>query len=69
MCTYINKPTRPGCEICGEERPDNYEVPHIYQPDQQEVLRIQREELAILQYEQVTTRSPDVIFGLTPNLD
>lgn len=66
MCTYINKPTRPGCEICGGERPQDYQVPHVYQPDQQESLRIQQEELAMLQYEQVTTRIPDVIFNLTP---
>uniref|UniRef100_UPI0037E910FB ranBP-type and C3HC4-type zinc finger-containing protein 1 n=1 Tax=Semicossyphus pulcher TaxID=241346 RepID=UPI0037E910FB len=52
MCTYVNKPTRPGCEMCGGERPDGYEVPNIYQPDQQEVLRIQQEQLAMLQYEQ-----------------
>ncbi|XP_039971788.1 ranBP-type and C3HC4-type zinc finger-containing protein 1 isoform X2 [Xiphias gladius] len=52
MCTYVNKPTRPGCEMCGEERPEDYEVPDIYQPDQQEILRIQQEKLAMLQYEQ-----------------
>ncbi|XP_019952384.1 ranBP-type and C3HC4-type zinc finger-containing protein 1 [Paralichthys olivaceus] len=52
QCTYVNKPTRPGCEMCGGEQPEDYEVPAIYQPDQQEVLRIQKEQLAILQYEQ-----------------
>ncbi len=40
--------------MCGGERPEDYEVPNIYQPDQQEVLRIQQEQLATLQYEQVT---------------
>ena len=54
MCTYLNKPTRPGCEICGGDRPDGYQVPDIYKPDEQEVLRIQQEQLATLQYEQVT---------------
>ncbi|KAM4587263.1 ranBP-type and C3HC4-type zinc finger-containing protein 1 [Odontesthes bonariensis] len=53
MCTYVNKPTRPGCEICGGERPEDYKVPDIYQPDEEEVLRIQQEQLAMLQYEQV----------------
>ncbi|XP_070758653.1 ranBP-type and C3HC4-type zinc finger-containing protein 1 [Enoplosus armatus] len=52
MCTFVNKPTRPGCEMCGGERPEDYEVPDIYQPDQQEILRIQQEQLATLQYEQ-----------------
>lgn len=40
--------------MCGEERPEDYKVPDIYQPDQQEVIRIQQEELAVMQYEQVT---------------
>ncbi|KAI3369881.1 hypothetical protein L3Q82_024690, partial [Scortum barcoo] len=52
MCTYVNKPTRPGCEMCGEERPEDYEVPNIYNPDEEEVLRLQQEQLAMLQYEQ-----------------
>ncbi|XP_030586030.1 ranBP-type and C3HC4-type zinc finger-containing protein 1 [Archocentrus centrarchus] len=52
MCTYVNKPTRPGCEICGGERPAEYTVPDIYQPDEDEIKRIQQEELAMLQYEQ-----------------
>ncbi|XP_029947087.1 ranBP-type and C3HC4-type zinc finger-containing protein 1 [Salarias fasciatus] len=52
MCTFVNKPTRPGCEMCGGERPQGYQVPDIYQPDPQEVQRLQQEELAILQYEQ-----------------
>ncbi|TMS18966.1 RanBP-type and C3HC4-type zinc finger-containing protein 1 [Larimichthys crocea] len=51
-CTFMNKPTRPGCEMCGGERPEDYQVPNIYQPDPQEVLRIQQEQLAMLQYEQ-----------------
>ncbi|MED6278164.1 hypothetical protein CHARACLAT_020858 [Characodon lateralis] len=52
MCTYVNKPTRPGCEMCGGDRPQDYEVPDIYQPDQEEVLRIEQEQLAVLQYEE-----------------
>lgn len=40
--------------MCGEERPEDYKVPDIYQPDPQEVIRIQQEELAMMQYEQVT---------------
>lgn len=46
--------------MCGEERPQDYEVPNIYRPDQQEVSRIQQEELAVLQYAQVTTRTPEI---------
>lgn len=52
QCTFVNKPTRPGCEICSADRPDNYEVPDIYQPDQQESLRIQQERMALLQFEE-----------------
>ncbi|XP_012696513.1 ranBP-type and C3HC4-type zinc finger-containing protein 1 [Clupea harengus] len=51
MCTFLNKPTRPGCEICGCERPAGYKVPAAYQPDKDEVLRIQQEQAARLQYE------------------
>lgn len=54
MCTFLNKPTRPGCEMCGGERPEDYLVPDIYQPDHEEVRRLQQEQLALLQYEQVT---------------
>uniref|UniRef100_A0A8C5I0T3 RanBP-type and C3HC4-type zinc finger-containing protein 1 n=1 Tax=Gouania willdenowi TaxID=441366 RepID=A0A8C5I0T3_GOUWI len=51
-CTFVNKPTRPGCEMCGDERPEDYQVPNIYQPDQAEALRLEQEQLALLQYEQ-----------------
>ncbi|CAM4658593.1 hypothetical protein PO909_027426 [Leuciscus waleckii] len=51
-CTYLNKPTRPGCEMCSTARPENYTVPDLYQPDQAETRRLQQEELARLQYEQ-----------------
>ncbi|KAM8916852.1 ranBP-type and C3HC4-type zinc finger-containing protein 1 isoform 1-T1 [Spinachia spinachia] len=52
MCTFVNKPTRPGCEMCGADRPDDYQVPDVYQPDQQELLRIQQESLAVALYEE-----------------
>lgn len=51
-CTYVNKPTRPGCEMCGGERPVEYHIPEVYLPDQEEIHRIQQEELAMLQYRQ-----------------
>lgn len=62
MCTYVNKPTRPGCEMCGGDRPEGYEVPDFYQPDQQEVLRIQQEQLAVLQYEQAQQEEREMNF-------
>ncbi|XP_056130191.1 ranBP-type and C3HC4-type zinc finger-containing protein 1 isoform X2 [Lampris incognitus] len=52
QCTYLNKPTRPGCEMCGGARPEEYQVPNIYQPDLEETVRLQKEELATLQYQQ-----------------
>ncbi|XP_013864061.1 ranBP-type and C3HC4-type zinc finger-containing protein 1 [Austrofundulus limnaeus] len=51
LCTYVNKPTRPGCEICGGDRPEDYKVPDIYQPDQDEIQRLEQEQMALLQYE------------------
>ncbi|KAI4879778.1 hypothetical protein NFI96_023230 [Prochilodus magdalenae] len=52
QCTYVNKPTRPGCEMCSAERPTTYRVPDLYQPDEDEIVRLQQEQLASLQYEQ-----------------
>lgn len=53
QCTYLNKPTRPGCEMCGGDPPMDYKIPDIYQPDQDEILRIEAENLSILMYQQV----------------
>ncbi|XP_056293591.1 ranBP-type and C3HC4-type zinc finger-containing protein 1 [Pseudoliparis swirei] len=52
VCTFVNKPTRPGCEMCGGDRPEDYQVPDVYQPDKEEVHRLRQETLATLQYEQ-----------------
>ncbi|XP_052009371.1 ranBP-type and C3HC4-type zinc finger-containing protein 1-like isoform X2 [Xyrauchen texanus] len=51
-CTYINKPTRPGCEMCSADRPKGYTVPGNYRPDALELRRIQQEKEAIRQYQQ-----------------
>ncbi|CAL8292850.1 unnamed protein product [Lota lota] len=51
-CTYINKPTRPGCEICSMGRPESYAVPGGYRPDHLELRRIQKEKEAVRQYQQ-----------------
>ncbi|XP_068615178.1 ranBP-type and C3HC4-type zinc finger-containing protein 1-like [Brachionichthys hirsutus] len=51
-CTYINKPTRPGCEICSTNRPENYVIPGGYRPDAVEFQRIQQEKESIRQYQQ-----------------
>ncbi|XP_026508561.1 ranBP-type and C3HC4-type zinc finger-containing protein 1 isoform X1 [Terrapene carolina triunguis] len=53
-CTYVNKPTRPGCEICCKERPEDYAVPTAYQPDEEELARMRNEEEAMRQSQQVT---------------
>ncbi|XP_062897139.1 ranBP-type and C3HC4-type zinc finger-containing protein 1 isoform X2 [Mobula hypostoma] len=50
-CTYVNKPTRPGCEMCSTARPDDYQVPNTYKPDQEELQRMKEEEAAFEQYE------------------
>ncbi|NXL38970.1 HOIL1 protein, partial [Glaucidium brasilianum] len=52
-CTFINKPTRPGCEMCSTDRPDDYVVPGTYKPDEMELWRMQQEQEGILQYQQV----------------
>lgn len=52
-CTFINKPTRPGCEMCSTDRPEDYVVPGSYEPDETELWRMQQEQEGILQYQQV----------------
>ncbi|NXI51678.1 HOIL1 protein, partial [Chloroceryle aenea] len=52
-CTFINKPTRPGCEMCSTDRPDDYVVPGGYKPDESELWRMQQEQEGIRQYQQV----------------
>ena len=42
-CTYINIPTRPGCEQCGTSRPESYVVPNQFVLDERERLRIEEE--------------------------
>ncbi|KAM5245708.1 ranBP-type and C3HC4-type zinc finger-containing protein 1 isoform 6-T6 [Ctenodactylus gundi] len=51
-CTFINKPTRPGCEMCCCARPEGYQVPASYQPDEEERARLAGEEEALRQYQQ-----------------
>ncbi|KAM5245710.1 ranBP-type and C3HC4-type zinc finger-containing protein 1 isoform 8-T8 [Ctenodactylus gundi] len=52
-CTFINKPTRPGCEMCCCARPEGYQVPASYQPDEEERARLAGEEEALRQYQQL----------------
>ncbi|XP_041040697.1 ranBP-type and C3HC4-type zinc finger-containing protein 1 isoform X1 [Carcharodon carcharias] len=51
-CTYINKPTRPGCEMCSSPRPPEYSVPQDYKPDDEELCRILQEREAMQRYQQ-----------------
>ncbi|XP_043946238.1 ranBP-type and C3HC4-type zinc finger-containing protein 1 isoform X2 [Protopterus annectens] len=50
-CTYVNKPTRPGCEICCTDRPENYKVPNNYIPDEEENAWINKEAYALEEYQ------------------
>lgn len=59
-CTYINKPTRPGCEMCSADRPEGYTVPGNYRPDALELRRIQQEKEAIRQYQQEKGRREEL---------
>lgn len=58
-CTFLNRPTRPGCEICSEARPEDYEVPDVYTPDAEEARRMQQENMAMLLYEQAQQEERD----------
>lgn len=43
MCTFLNVPTRPGCEMCSAERPADYQVPAGATVDDSERIRIEAE--------------------------
>ncbi|KAJ3611342.1 hypothetical protein NHX12_021358 [Muraenolepis orangiensis] len=68
-CTYINKPTRPGCEICSTGRPDSYAVPGGYRPDPLELRRIQQEKEAVRQYQQAKEEERRENFARLVRLD
>lgn len=42
-CTFVNTPTRPGCEVCGMDRPADYVMPQNPHITEQEKLRLQKE--------------------------
>ena len=43
QCTYVNVPTRPGCEQCACDRPQDYVVPAHCPLDVVEIQRLARE--------------------------
>lgn len=58
-CTFINKPTRPGCEMCSADRPRDYVIPGEYNPDERERSRMRQEKDGIRQYQQEKGRRED----------
>lgn len=51
-CTFKNKPSRPGCEMCSCDRPDDYKIPDVWEPDADETLRLAKEMLDMQMYEE-----------------
>ncbi|EDO39227.1 predicted protein [Nematostella vectensis] len=45
QCTLINIPTRPGCAMCGEERPEDYIIPQNILPQGEEWIRLEQERI------------------------
>jgi hypothetical protein len=43
-CTFINEPTRPGCELCSCDRPATYQMPTGYTPSDRERKRLLEEQ-------------------------
>lgn len=62
MCTFINQPTRPGCEMCSADRPQGYVVPDGASLDERERQRIAEEERSEALFQQDTERQ--LIMGL-----
>lgn len=52
-CTFINQPTRPGCEICCADRPADYVVPAETMLDERERIRIAAAEREEALFQQV----------------
>ena len=52
-CTFINRPTRPGCEMCSADRPQGYVVPDGASLDERERQRIAEEERSEALFQQV----------------
>ncbi|XP_074646822.1 ranBP-type and C3HC4-type zinc finger-containing protein 1-like [Tubulanus polymorphus] len=49
VCTFENQPTRPGCEMCSTDRPDDFQIPDDYELTREEIQRKEAEELLDLQ--------------------
>ncbi|KAI6655004.1 RanBP-type and C3HC4-type zinc finger-containing protein 1-like isoform X3 [Oopsacas minuta] len=49
LCTYHNKPSRPGCEMCTTSRPDDYQMPDGYELDEDELIKQQQAEIHEIQ--------------------
>ncbi|KAK7877836.1 hypothetical protein WMY93_031508 [Mugilogobius chulae] len=76
QCTFMNKPTRPGCEMCSQARPEEYQVPNEH--TQEEIRRMEQEQLDFLLYEQAQQEERQQNYlnlietdnmGLIPNQD
>ena len=52
-CTFINPPTRPGCEMCSADRPEGYVVPDGAMLDERERSRLAAEERSEALFQQV----------------
>ncbi|XP_070536126.1 ranBP-type and C3HC4-type zinc finger-containing protein 1-like isoform X2 [Ptychodera flava] len=42
-CTFLNEPTRPGCEMCSTTKPDDFVLPDDYVPTDREKERLEQE--------------------------
>ena len=45
-CTFVNSPSRPGCEMCSADRPADYQPPQDYVPDERERARLEQAQVA-----------------------
>ena len=53
VCTVINVPYRPGCEVCGTVRPDDYKPPPDYKATEEELKWQQDEQKGKQDFEEV----------------
>lgn len=58
-CTYINLPHRPGCEMCTNTRPSDYQIPDNYEMSSKEIDWRKMEDDALLAHKQLEAKERD----------
>ncbi|CAG5133424.1 unnamed protein product [Candidula unifasciata] len=67
MCTFINLPMRPGCEMCSGPRPSNYKIPSDYNMTPEEVLLLENDKRLEMMTREATPSDRLAMFSQQPD--